>query len=165
MEKLFDALGLNPQILIAQFVNFAILLFILYKLGYKPIMKFVQERTDKIEKGLKDAQSAAKTLENAQEEQEKILTEATKKGQEIIAQAKEHAGEQATKIAEEKKAELQRTADRLKGDIIAERDKALRDTREQAVAMVLAATEKLLREKVDVPADQAFVEKVMAEVK
>jgi len=56
--KLLQALGLDIRILSAQLINFAVLLFVLWRFGYKPILKFLDDRKDQIEKGVDDAKKA-----------------------------------------------------------------------------------------------------------
>lgn len=163
--KLIEALGLDYRILIAQLVNFGILVFVLYKLGYKPIIKFVQERTSKIEQGIEDAKQAEAKLNQATADHEAIVTKAHHEAQIMIQQAKEAAEQQATIVADQKKAELMRMIEKAKADIATERERALRETKNQAVEIVLLATEKLIKEKVDSAADKVYLEKVVAEMK
>ena len=47
--ELFNALGINLKILVAQLINFLVLFIVLYKFGYKPMLKFLDDRKDKIE--------------------------------------------------------------------------------------------------------------------
>ena len=96
--EIFQAFGLDIKHLIENLVNFLILVFILYKLGYKPILKFVKERQEKIEKGIKHAEEAAKRLDDAATEQDKILSKAHKEAQDIIGKAKDQAKAQADGI-------------------------------------------------------------------
>lgn len=56
--ELLNALGIDWKILLAQFVNFAVLVFVLWKFAYKPIFKFLEDRKNKIEEGIKNAEQA-----------------------------------------------------------------------------------------------------------
>jgi F-type H+-transporting ATPase subunit b len=165
MDKLIDALGLNVKILIAQIVNFVLLLAILYKVGYKPIMKFVDERTKKIETGLKNAEEATESLKNAQNQQEAILEKAQNEAQAIIKEAKSQAADQANAIMEKNAAGLRAIAEKAKKDIAAEREVMLRETRDAATVMVLQVAEKLLKEKMTDAKDKEYVEKTLASMK
>ncbi len=94
--------GIQPILLSAQAVNFLILVFLLQKFLYKPILKTMQERKDKIAQSLKDAESIErkllmteedreKALANASDEAKDILDEATQTASQIIADAQEKA--------------------------------------------------------------------------
>ena len=96
--------GVQWVLLAAQAVNFFLLLFLLKKFLYKPVLTMLDTRKEKIAKAMKDAeeieQRLLKTEEDrekkltlAAEEAKKILEEATKAGQEVIAQAHQKAAE------------------------------------------------------------------------
>ena len=70
MNELFSQLGIDPKLLLAQGVNFVILLVVLTKFVYKPLMKMVEERRKKIELGIKGGEKAEQIIKQA--EQEKI---------------------------------------------------------------------------------------------
>ena len=50
MSELFSKLGIDWKLLIAQIINFLVLLFVLYKFAYRPILSMLEKRTKKIEK-------------------------------------------------------------------------------------------------------------------
>lgn len=159
--QLFDALGLNWKILVAQLINFALLLWILYKFGYKPILKFVDERTKKIEKGVKDAAAAEKTLEGATLEHKKIVSEAHKEAQDILTKASSQATEHAHKIMQEGKVEAEAIMAKAQRELETQKGQIIRDAREEVAELVVSATEKLLEEKMDDKADRDFIEKII----
>ncbi len=74
--ELFSALGINLKILIAQFINFSIFFFVLYKFAYKPMLKFLDDRKQKIEKGLNDAEKANNKLIELEEKEKEIIAQA-----------------------------------------------------------------------------------------
>ena len=93
MSELFEALGVDIRILIAQLVNFAILLVALYYVAYKPIFKFLKERRDGIEKGVRDAEEAGAKLEIASRKEEEIINEAKKQALKIVEKSREEGDE------------------------------------------------------------------------
>src|SRR3989338_5782020 len=111
MSELVSQLGIDWKLLLAQGVNFLILLVVLTKFVYKPLMKMVEERRKRIEFGKKaDTQAVAIISEaekNAQKKAQEIATQADKKAQQtlkeimLIAERKEK--EQMNKVEEEAK--------------------------------------------------------------
>ena len=99
MSELFSQLGIEPKLLIAQGVNFAILLFVLTKFVYKPLMKMVEERRAKIELGVKGGEMAEGIIKKAEEEKIGIIKEADTKAVGIISQAEKNAQSRAQEIA------------------------------------------------------------------
>lgn len=93
MESIFNDFGIQPVLLAAQVVNFLILLFILNKLLYKPILKILNDRQSKIEKSLKQAEQIEKTLLKTEEDKEKILAKATDEAKHIIDEATKSANQ------------------------------------------------------------------------
>ena len=71
--ELLQKLGIDWRLLIAQLVNFSILVIILYKLLYKPVLKVLNDRKEKIEQGLKDAKSLGEELERTKELQKREI--------------------------------------------------------------------------------------------
>src|SRR3989338_4733594 len=99
MEKILSDFGVQPVLLLAQIVNFLVLLFILQKLLYKPILKVLEDRKRKIEESIANAEKIqeeleeteakrALVIENAIEEGKKIIAEATAAGNQIHADAR-----------------------------------------------------------------------------
>jgi F-type H+-transporting ATPase subunit b len=123
MEDLFSQLGINGKSLLAQGVNFSIILVVLTAFVYKPLLKVIEDRNNKIKLGLEGAAEAERRLAQIAEERKSRLREADKeavaiigaaekraweRGVEIIAQAENKADQviaEALKIAELKKQE------------------------------------------------------------
>ena len=66
-------LGIDWKLLIAQAVNFLVLLWILRRYAYGPILRVLEARTARIEQGLKDAQASELKLQSAADEEKKLL--------------------------------------------------------------------------------------------
>ena len=98
--EILNNFGFEPILFIAQIVNFLIIFFVLKKYLYKPVLKLLDERKNKIVKGLKDAEESAKLLEQTLQKEEKILKDAQSKARELIEEAKKQ-NEQMLKNSEE----------------------------------------------------------------
>ncbi len=102
--EILNQFGINPLLLAAQVVNFAILLFILRRFLYKPILKVLEERKQKIADSLKNAEEIERRLNELSEKETEALIKAGKEGQKIIQQA----GEEYKQTVEEAKKEYER---------------------------------------------------------
>ena len=91
--------GVDPLLLAAQVVNFSILLFLLKRFLYGPILKVLDTRKRKIEESLKNAEEIEKRLADANLDIEKMMAKTVKEEEKIIAEAKETA---TRMIAEQK---------------------------------------------------------------
>lgn len=99
MSELVNQLGIDPKLLLAQGVNFLILLFVLTKFVYKPLMKMVEERRRKIELGVKGGEMAEEVIKKAEEEKAGIIKEADTHAVAIISEAEKNAQKKAQEIA------------------------------------------------------------------
>jgi len=114
--NLLEEFGINPLLLVAQIVNFGIILFVLQRFVYKPVLEMLKKRKDTIEQGLKQAQESKLLLEEAEEKQDKIIR---------------HAQEQAKKIIEDTKAQSKEIALELEEKAKKQTEKILEDARVQ----------------------------------
>jgi len=80
-----EGLGINLPTLIAQIINFVILLGLLYLVAYKPIMRMLDERSRKVKESMEQTELIKQQAERAEEEVKKQIEAAGKEGQEIIA--------------------------------------------------------------------------------
>lgn len=120
----FKSFGIQPILLAAQIVNFLILLYILKRFLYKPILKVLDERKKKVEESLKKTEEIERRLNELSLEEEKRILRAVSEGEKIIKQAKD-AGVQlieeaklkadglAEKIVQEGRSQLQIEKEKL----------------------------------------------------
>lgn len=92
--------GFNPTLFIAQVINFLIILFVLKKILYKPVLDMLKKRDHDIKQGLKDKEEAEKLLAEAEAKEAEILQKAQERAEKIIADAKAEASESRAQIEE-----------------------------------------------------------------
>ncbi|MDP3941653.1 MAG: ATP synthase F0 subunit B, partial [bacterium] len=91
--EILDKFGIDPVLLVAQFINFGIILYVLKKFLYKPVMMMLKTRRDEIQKGLTDAEKAAKLLEEASEKEKKLLRNAQQEAKKLLSDARVQAND------------------------------------------------------------------------
>ena len=163
--ELLAALGLDWKILLAQFINFAILVFVLWKFGYKPIMNFLDERKKKIEQGVEDAQKATEKLEQMEVKEKEVIANAKKEAIAIIDQAKEDADKKRQEMIAKAKEEVKTVIDQEKAKIKAEREETTKQIKKEVGELIAVAVEKVVDERLDQDKDRKMIEKVLKEVK
>lgn len=87
METFINDFGIKPVLLAAQAVNFFILLFLLKKFLYKPILTVLEERKARIQEGLRNAAEIERKLARIIDERDVKLKEATRESEMIIKKA------------------------------------------------------------------------------
>ncbi|SVC21749.1 uncharacterized protein METZ01_LOCUS274603 [marine metagenome] len=163
MGEAFSALGINLPQLIAQIVNFAVLLLILRFTLYKPILKMLDARRQKISEGLDAAESAREEASEAQASIEGQLDDARQQSQEILANAQQIA----TRIQDEARSESERSRETARGratqEIALERDRAISELRGEFADITIAATERVIKQAVNRDDHERIIEETFAE--
>lgn len=146
-------------------VIFGLLLLILGKYAWKPIMKSLQEREQSIDKALKSADKAREEMKNLQADNEKLRQEAREERDRILKQARDKQNEIIEQAREEANQERQKILDSAKKEISNEKQAAARELRETVADISLKIAEKILRQELaDEKQQQKLVEKYFNEV-
>ena len=147
MSALFAAFGISWQLLLIQAINFAVLLIVLTYLLYKPILRIIDERREKIAEGVRIAEAATRRLDEAKVEGDGIVGTAAREAEQLVASARTRADEKGSQIMKEAEA---RAADVLRdAEARAEEAKrmALSESSKEIARAAMLAAEKILREK------------------
>jgi F-type H+-transporting ATPase subunit b len=159
MEELIKTFHIETNLLLAQIVNFAIVLFVLYKFAYGPILKTLNDRTKKIEKGLRDAEETQKKLQEMTQKEKEMLANAKKEAQEIIKKSEEEAKKNAEMIVAEAKVKTEKAVAEAKNMIEQEKNKMISEVKADLAELVVVAVGKVLGEKLDASKDRELIEK------
>ncbi len=147
MAELFSAFGINWKLVVAQMVNFGALLFLLSYFLYTPILKLLDERRERIAKGVKDAEEAEAKLASSQTEGKEIVGKAVHEAEGLLTEARTRADEKGLELV--KAAQLR--ADALLADAQARADEARRQallaSEKEIAKTAMLAAEKILRSK------------------
>lgn len=160
-----DKLGLSLGYFIFQVANFTVMAILLYAWAYKPIVKMMETRKQKIAQGLEDARVAAEARANAEQEAAKILAEAQSKASAVVREATERAEVAVKEVHMTAEADAVKMREAAKVDAQVERDRILGDLRGQVAALSIAAAEKLVGEALDEKRQHALLNEFFAGVK
>lgn len=147
MDQLLAVFGVNWKLLLAQGINFALLLIILSYFLYKPILKIIDERREKIAEAVKTAEAAERRLSDAKTESDGLVGAASREAEALVASARTRANEHGLEIVRA----AESRADSILADAGARAEEAkrqalLQSEKEIARAAMLAA-EKILQKK------------------
>lgn len=156
---IFNQFGVKPVLLTAQVVNFLILLFILKRFLYKPVLKVLEERKKRIEESLKNAQEIEERLLRTQEESDKIIAKTLKEAQKILDQTNEQAAqilEGANKTAEQI---LLKATEDGKKIVELQKEMLMRQVRENVGSLVTMVIEKVTGKRITKQDQTEIIEK------
>lgn len=145
MDQLFEAFGIQVPLLIAQVVNFAVLLVGLTYLLYKPVMKTLDERRAKVAQGVLDADAASLKLATAGEEAHALVKTAEADAEGIVASARDAANSEKARIMKEAETRAQALASDAEARAQETASKALRDSEKEIARLSILAAEKVLQ--------------------
>src|SRR5687767_1270254 len=165
MGAFFEAFSVDGWKLAFQVINFLILLYLLNRFLFKPVLARLDERSAKIGKGLEDAEVAARDRELARAEREAAVAEARKEANEMIARANKIAGDTRNEILADARTEAERVSARAREEIVAEKDRAMAEIRGQVAELALEAAGKLVRREMAGPTQKRPIEEFLAELK
>lgn len=159
-----EQLGIEPALLLAQIVNFCIIVFVLTKLLYKPILTMLEKRKKEIEEGLVLTQKMreedekltvkrTKLLDQARKEAQEVITEARKQGQSAEKDLLDQAHKEAGEILEKGRAEVARVRESMEKEV-----------RETAVTLSVAMAKRLLSSALTSTDQHKIIEKHLKEL-
>ncbi len=164
MDALIEAFDINLVGLVFQMINFLLLLYLLNRFLFKPLLARMDERSAKIEKGLEDAETAARDRELARAEREAAVSEARKEAAEMLARANKIAEDTRNEILTDARTEAEKVTQRAREEINAEKEKAMSELRSQVADLALDAAAKLVRSDMNATTQRRLVEEFLAEV-
>jgi F-type H+-transporting ATPase subunit b len=160
----FDAFGVDVFKLAFQIVNFLLILYLLNRFLFKRVLALLDERGERISKGLEDAEAAARDRELARAEREAALDEARKEAQTMIARATKIAEDSRAEIVAAARAEAEKVAAKATEEITAEKQRAIAELRSQVADLALDAAGRLVRSEMNAPTQRRLIEEFLAEV-
>lgn len=147
--EIFKQFGVSPILIVANIVNFVILLAILQRFLYKPVLKMLEDRKEKIRKGMQQAEEIETRLAKAKEEQEAILKKANVAATELFKTAQLEAKEMLDKTRAEAKEMAEQSAAQTKTMLEAERTRMMNELKGGIADMVVATMSKLTNKTLD----------------
>jgi F-type H+-transporting ATPase subunit b len=152
-----EGLGINLGTLLVQILSFIIVLVVLRKWVYFPILNVLEKRRAAIAQGLEDARVAGEARSNGEQEAARIEADARAEASRIIREASERAEVAAREIKDASEDEMTKAREAALADVQQERDRILADVRNQVAALAMAATQKLVGETLDEKRQHALI--------
>lgn len=163
--ELLHKLGIDWKLLIAQIVNFAILLFVLYKFVYKPVLEMLEKRSKTIEKGIRDAKESEERLVKIEKMREERMAQAEKEIGRLLDQAKNDAEGMKKDIVAAANAQSEDMLRRAKIQMTEEKEKMIQDVKSEVTRFIVLATGKLLEREFSAVDQKRLTEAVAQEMK
>lgn len=147
MTELLAVFGVNWKLLVIQAINFGLVLVVLWRFLYQPVLRIIDKRRQAIVEGVQKAEAADRRLSEADVEGKDIVARAAKDAEHFVASARSRADKEAVEIAERarERADIALTEATAKAE--EERRQAIHASEKEIARAAMLAAEKILREK------------------
>ena len=145
MEKLIEEFSIG--LFFWQTIIFVILIFLLKKFAWSPILKAVNDREQGIKDALDSAEAAKKEMQSLQADNEKIMKEARAERDSLLKEARDLKNSMISQAKDEAKSEAQKIIESANEAILNEKNAAVSDIKKQVASLSIEIAEKLLKEK------------------
>jgi F-type H+-transporting ATPase subunit b len=156
-------LGFHIPSLLVYLVNFIILLIVLYAVGYKPILKMLDQRAESIRESLESVERVREEAAAQQADIESKLNEGRQEGQALLAQTRDMAEKYRQEEMQKARQDAEALVERAKAAIERERDDAIDQVRLHFSELAVLAAEKIIDKALDENAHKDIINKVLEE--
>ena len=160
MDSIINTFHIDIKIIIAQIFNFGIVFAVLYLYAIKPLNKIMKERSEKIEKGIKDAKSNAEVLANTKLQYEEVISKAKKEADKIFQEGKKEAEAKKVLMLEKAKEEVAVMILDGKKNLENEKIKMVSEAREEITSLSVKIVEKILGTSIDKSFDKKTIKEL-----
>lgn len=165
MGELIHNLGIDWKLLIANTLTFLIVLWILRRFAYGPIMKALEDRQKTIATGLQAAKKTTDEYAHLQTEKDRLLAEAKQMAQSVLRDAESQAASIRQQEMEKTQAEAAQIVAKTREQLGRERQQMVQAAQGDLAKLVVEATEKVLAETVDPNLDKKIQQQALRAIK
>jgi len=163
--EILELFGIDWKLMLAQLVNFAIVVGVLWWFALKPLTKTMQSRNDEISKGLSDAKAAEERLEQVEKEVKEKLIETKNVAAGILEESKKQSEKSKQENLAKTKEEVAKLIIKAKEQIASEKDGMITEIKGEVSNMVVIALEKILSSGISKELDKKYIDKVLKDLK
>jgi|TARA_B100001750_G_scaffold51286_2_gene39013 F-type H+-transporting ATPase subunit b len=156
---------LDPGLFIWTILTFLLLLTVLAKFAWKPLLKMLKDREEMIRNSLYDAEKAQTELARLNSEGEEIINKARSEAQEILSQGKASAAKMKEDTLNDAKEKAKLITEDAQKQIQVEKEKAIAEIKGEVVNLSLSVAEKLIKKNLSREDNKALIDESLSNVK
>jgi F-type H+-transporting ATPase subunit b len=160
--NLLNQFGIEGPFLLSQMISFCVVVFVLYRFAFKPVLATIDERQTKIADGLKYAQEMRSKLEDAEAQHKVIVQKASQDAQQIVNDARVVAEDRISKSSQDAIARAGEIMTKAEQQIELDRKNMLSEARTEIARLVVATTSKVLAKELSSEDQSRFTESASA---
>ena len=156
---------LDPGLFVWTIITFLILLTLLSKFAWKPLLNALEKREDEITNSLKNAEKARKELERLTTKGDEIIAQARSEAQAIVSEGKKAADQLKESTLLKAKEEAVTNLEQAKEQIQVEKDKAIAEIKGEVVGLSLSIAEKLVKKNLNEEDNKSLINESLKHIK
>jgi len=157
-------LDVNPGLIIWTIVTFLILLFILKKVAWKPILSALDQREKDIKDSLEKAEKAKEDAQKILDENQATLAKAEEESKKIIEQSRSYAENLKEQMLKESKKQAKKLVEDAAEEIDRRKDSAFEELKDQIAKIAVNAAEKIMKQNLDADKNKHIVDSYLKDV-
>jgi F-type H+-transporting ATPase subunit b len=150
-----------PGLMIWTLIAFAVTFFVLRKYAFGPIQKIIDERRQRIDDAIAEADNARVEARELLEQHRALIGQAKSESAEILADARKVAEAQMTRVREEAEVERQRRLEDTRKQIDAETARAIDQIRSEVADLTIEATERVVGKVLDAEDQRRLIDEAI----
>ncbi len=162
MDQILNSMGINVAAVIWHAVNFMILLLVLQRFLYRPVIRMLDDRSTRIRESLAQAETIRTETARLEAASRNILDEARREGQQLLAQANRSAEQIMAEARRQAQAENERLVERARSEIERERDQVFQELRQHVADLAVTAATRIVRRSLDDGAQRDLIREFLA---
>ena len=155
---------LDPGLFVWTILTFLLLLTVLTKFAWKPLLKMLKDREDLIRSSLEDAEKAQTELANLNAEREEIINKARSEAQSILSEGKVAASKLKDETLKAAKDQAKSILTDAEKQIRIEKHKAIEEIKSEVVDLSLSVAAKLIKKNISREDNQALIDESLENV-
>jgi F-type H+-transporting ATPase subunit b len=157
-------LDVNPGLMIWTVITFIVLLFVLKRVAWKPILTALDKRENDIKESLAQAEKAKDEARMILEENQANLAKAEEESRKIIEHSRTYAESLKEQLMRESKEQAKKIVDEASSEIQRKKDAAFEELKGQIAEIAVGAAEKIIRESLDAQKSKQVIDKYLNDV-
>lgn len=162
---MFEKLGIDWKLLSFQIANFLLLLFILRRVLYKPVLNFLEARRKKIEEGLEKAERFEAEWLRIKDIQKEKVEETEKEAVKIMEKARLDAEKRGKEIVFSAQQKSEKIIEETQKDILLEKEKISQELKSETADYIVFATEKILKRTISNQDEKNLIKETLDVIK
>ncbi|MBQ8599430.1 MAG: F0F1 ATP synthase subunit B [Oscillospiraceae bacterium] len=158
MDKFLELVSLTPLTLVAQWCNLLILLVLVKKFLFKPVLNILQQRQDEVDKIYADANKAKEEATPLRADYENRLASAKEEASEIVKTAAAQAQRRSVEIVDEAQEKANALRARAEAEIAQEKKKAINEIKDEISGMAVDIASKVVEREISAKDHEKLIE-------